>query len=352
MKNESFLLACGRRKTDRIPVWFMRQAGRYLPEYRALRERHSILQMCRTPELACRVTLQPIARFDLDAAIIFADLLLPLQPMGIDFDFREGEGPVIANPISSAAGVAALCCFQPEEALGFVTDAIRLVRAELGGKLPLIGFAGAPFTLASYMIEGGASRNFDRTKQFMYHQAEAWHGLMDFLVRHQAAFLREQIRAGAAAVQVFDSWLGALGPEDFRRYVRPHSMALLQQVAAAGAPVIHFATGVAGYLQDFGGCGADVVGLDWRIDLAKARRLLPERAVQGNLEPAWLLGPLPQLLEQTEKVLQQAGTEPGYIFNTGHGILPGTPMENVQAVIERVHAYSADGAADRDAQPG
>ncbi|MBI3940105.1 MAG: uroporphyrinogen decarboxylase, partial [Acidobacteria bacterium] len=310
MTNDRFLKACRYQKTDAIPVWFMRQAGRYLPEYRALRQEHSILEMCRVPELACQVTLQPLARFDLDAAIIFADLLLPLQPMGIDFDFREGEGPVIRNPIDSADDVDKLRPFDSGQALHFVLEAIRLVSAELGGRLPLIGFAGAPFTLASYMIEGGASRNFERTKQFMYHETEAWRRLLDFLARHVADFLKEQVRAGAAALQIFDSWLGTLGPEDFRNYVRPHSEALLREAAAAGAPVIHFATGVAGYLEEFAASGGDVVGVDWRVDLSRARSLLTRQAVQGNLDPAWLLGPREGLLVQTEKTLRQAGTEP------------------------------------------
>ena len=337
--NDRFLKACVRDRTDRIPVWFMRQAGRYLPEYRALRERYSILEMCRTAELACRVTLQPLERFDLDAAIIFADLLLPLQPMGISFDFREGEGPIIDNPIVSAADVGRLRSFEPEEALQFVLGAIRAVTGELGGRLPLIGFAGAPFTMASYMIEGGASRNFEKTKMFMYHQREAWHRLMDFLVRRQAAFLLAQIRAGAAAVQLFDSWLGALGPDDFRSYVQPHTAALLREISGRGAPVIHFATGVSGYLEEFAASGGDVVGVDWRVDLTRARRLLRHQAVQGNMDPACLLGPCLQLREQVQRTLQQAGTEPGYIFNLGHGILPGTPIESVQAVVETVHAH-------------
>lgn len=321
----------------------MRQAGRYLPEYRALRQKYSILQICKTPELACRVTLQPLERFEVDAAIIFADLLLPLEPMGLRFDFQEGEGPVIFNPISAVEDVDRLRPFQPEEDLRFILDAVSRVAAELGDRLPLIGFAGAPFTLASYMIEGGSSRNFEETKKFMYHHPQAWHSLLDFLARHQAAFLRAQVRSGASAVQVFDSWLGALGPEDFRNYVQPHSTAMLREVAAGGVPVIHFATGVGGYLEDFARCGGDVVGLDWRVDLQQARAILRQQAVQGNLDPACLLAPTEELMRQTEAILKQAGTEPGYIFNLGHGILPSTPLENVRAVVELVHAYSIEG---------
>ncbi|HEV8131212.1 MAG TPA: uroporphyrinogen decarboxylase [Acidobacteriota bacterium] len=339
MKNERLLLACRRQRTDKIPVWFMRQAGRYLPEYRALREKHSILEICKTPELACEATLQPLARFDVDAAILFADLLLPLEPMGLHFDFLENEGPVISNPLEWDKGIDRLQSFHPEEALSFVLEAIRLTVRELKGKLPLIGFAGAPFTLASYMIEGRSSRSFEKTKQFMYHQTQAWHRLMDFLVQHQARFLRAQICAGAAVVQVFDSWLGALGPEDFRIYVRSHSAALLQELSQTGTPVIHFATGIAGYLEDFADCGGDVVGVDWRIDLGRARRVLRNQAVQGNLDPVWLLAPKQGVLLQTQKTLEQAGGEPGYIFNLGHGILPGTPVENVQAVVELVHSH-------------
>ncbi len=317
----------------------MRQAGRYMPEYRALREKYSILEICRTPELACQVTLQPLARVDVDAAILFADLLLPVEPMGLQLDFVEGEGPAISDPIASPQDVERLRPFQAEESLRYVLEAIRLVTGELQGKLPLIGFAGAPFTLASYMIEGGASRNFEKTKKFMYHETGAWHWLMDFLVRHQADFLTAQVRAGAAAVQIFDSWLGTLGPEDFRTYVQPHSAALLREVAAAGVPVIHFATGTGGYLEEFANCGGEVVGVDWRVDLVRARRILRNQAVQGNLDPVWLLGPIEGLLLQTQKVLQQAGMEPGYIFNLGHGILPGTPVEHVQAVVELVHSH-------------
>lgn len=340
MISERFLKACRRKKTDRIPVWFMRQAGRYLPEYRELRRKHSILEMCRTPELACEVTLQPLARFDLDAAIIFADLLLPLKPMGIDFDFLEGEGPVIQNPIRSAADVGKLRPPDPASSLGFVLEAIGLACGALSGRLPVIGFAGAPFTMASYMIEGGASRNFEKTKQFMYHQPAAWHRLLSFLVNGQRDFLKAQVGAGATAIQIFDSWLGALGPDDFRNYVQPHSAALLHQVGEAGVPVIHFATGTAGYLEEFAACGGDVVGVDWRIDLGRARRALKAQAIQGNLDPLWLLGPRESLLAQTESVLRQAGSAPGYIFNLGHGILPATPIENVQAVVARVHAES------------
>ncbi|HEY2934766.1 MAG TPA: uroporphyrinogen decarboxylase [Acidobacteriota bacterium] len=343
MDNDRFLRACRREATESVPVWFMRQAGRYLPEYRAIRESHTILEICSHPELACQVTLQPLRRFDLDAAILFADLLLPLKPMGLDFDFQQGEGPVIFNPVASAQDVERLRSFDPQMELAAVLETIRLVVRELNGRVPLIGFAGAPFTLASYMIEGGASRSFERTKLFMYESPPAWHRLMDFLVRHQAAFLRAQIEAGASAVQVFDSWLGTLGPDDFRTFVQPHSSALLREVASAGVPVVHFATGIGGYLEEFSNCGGDVISLDWRVDLARARRILRDRAVQGNLDPVCLLGPLQGALLQAQKVLQQAGSGPGYIFNLGHGILPATPVESVQAIVELVHSQKSKG---------
>ena len=313
-----------------------------MPEYRVVREKHTILEICSHPELACQVTLQPLRRFDLDAAIIFADLLLPLKAMGMDFDFRQGEGPVIFNPIASDHDVKRLRRFDPLEELAYVLEAVRLAVRELNGRVPLIGFAGAPFTIASYMIEGGSSRNFQRTKMFMYQSPSAWHRLMDFLVQHLALFLKAQIDAGASAVQVFDSWLGTLGPEDFRVFVQPHSCALLREVSVAGAPVIHFATGIGGYLEEFSNCGADVISLDWRVDLARARRILRNHAVQGNLDPASLLGPVQVLLLQAQKVLQGAGSEPGYIFNLGHGILPDTPVENVQALVDLVHRSSVE----------
>jgi uroporphyrinogen decarboxylase len=322
----------------------MRQAGRYMAPYQALRQRHSLLALCKTPELAAEVTLQPVQRLPVDAAIIFADLLLPLEPMGARLVFAPNEGPVIENPVRSASDVAALRTVDPEEDLAFTLEAIRMVRRELDGQLPLIGFAGAPFTLASYLIEGCGSRHYLQTKRLMYHQPDAWHRLLDKLACLSAAFLRAQIRAGAQAVQIFDSWVGCLSPGDYRRYVLPHSKRLIDGLLEAGAPVIHFGTGTAMLLEAMREAGGDVLGVDWRIPLDEAwRRIGYDMGIQGNLDPVALFAPLPEIERRVDDVLGRAGNRPGHIFNLGHGILPETPVEHVQAVAELVHAHSARG---------
>ena len=316
----------------------MRQAGRYMAEYRALRERHSILELCHTPELAAAVTLQPIRRFDLDAAIIFADILLPFEPLGLGLSFAQGEGPVIARPIRDAAAVAALPTIEPEEHLGYVLETVRRVRAELPAQTALIGFAGAPFTLASYAIEGGASRDFARTKRFMYANPLAWHTLLGRLADLVGGFLAAQARVGANAVQLFDSWVGCLSPGDYREYVQPHSRRAIELAGSGGTPVIHFGTGTAGFLADFAAAGGDVIGVDWRQPLDQAWRTIgPERGIQGNLDPIALFAPPDELGRRVQDVLLAAGGRAGHIFNLGHGVLPETPLEAVERVITQVH---------------
>jgi uroporphyrinogen decarboxylase len=337
---DRLLRACRREPVDCTPVWFMRQAGRYMAEYRALRQQHALLTLCKTPELAAQITLQPIQRVPVDAAIIFTDLLIPLEPMGVKVVFAQNEGPVIDNPIRCASDIERLRIIDPEADLWFTLEAIRLVCRELAGKLPLIGFAGAPFTLASYLIEGGGSRHYIQTKRLMYHQPKAWHRLLDKLAQVATAFLQAQVKMGAQVVQLFDSWVGCLAPQDYRTYVLPHTRQIVAGLRAVGAPVIHFGTGTATLLEAMREAGGDVIGVDWRIPLDEAwQRLGHDVGIQGNLDPVALLAPLPELERRVEDILQRAAGRPGHIFNLGHGILPETPVEHVVAVAERVHAH-------------
>ncbi len=334
-----FLDACRRRPTDVRPVWFMRQAGRYMKEYRAIRAHHSILEMCKRPDLASQVTLQPVEALDVDAAIIFADLLLPVEPMGLRLKFVAGEGPVIENPVRTSHDVDTLSTANTDE-LGYVGEAIRMTTAALGGKVPLIGFVGAPFTMASYMIEGGASRNFINTKTLMYRDETLWRRLMGKLVDVLGPFAILQVAAGARAIQVFDSWVGALGADDYVRYVAPYSRALIERIRSTGVPVIHFGTGAAGYFRELHAAGGDVMGVDWRLNIDQAWMDISYRsAIQGNLDPAALLAPLPELKAKVTELLKRTGTRPGHIFNLGHGILPETPVENVRAVVQMVREF-------------
>ncbi len=320
----------------------MRQAGRYMPEYRAIRARHSLLEICRQPELVAEVTLQPVERLGVDAAIIFADILLPLVPMGLDLAFAAGEGPVIRNPIRSAADVAALRTPEPEESLAGVLDGIRLVTRELGGRAPLIGFAGGPFTVASYAIEGGGSRHFAETKRLMHADPATWDALMERLTEVTARYLAAQVAVGAAAVQIFESWIGALSPLDLRDRVLPHLRAIVERLRPLGVPVIVFGTGTAGMLTDLAATGADVVGVDWRVDLDAAwARIGPDVAVQGNLDPAVLFAPRAEIERQVRDILARAGGRPGHVFNLGHGILPETPVDSVRFVVELVHELTS-----------
>lgn len=339
--NDRFLKACRREDVDCTPVWFMRQAGRYMAEYRTIRARHTLLEICAQPDLAAEVTLQPVRALKVDAAILFADILLPLMPMGIHLEFAKGEGPVIHNPIGSRADVEALRNVEPRESLAHVLDAVKLVRRELDGKTPLIGFAGAPFTLASYMIEGGSSRNFTKTKRLMYSDARTWHILMSKLGCVITDYLSAQVRAGAQAVQLFDSWVGALSPDDYREYVLPHSRFIIEQVQRTGVPIIHFGTDSATLLPLMKEAGGDVIGLDWRVEIDRGWETIGfDRAVQGNLDPVALFAPRDELERRVKIILQQAANRPGHIFNLGHGILPETPVENVKAVVEMVHEFS------------
>jgi uroporphyrinogen decarboxylase len=320
-------------------VWLLRQAGRYQPEYRALREQHSMLELVRTPELAARVTLLPIDAFDLDAAIVFSDILPPLVGMGLDLDFVKGDGPNIGNPISSTRDVDLLGTPPAEETMQGTLDAIRIVRRELEARdVPVIGFAGAPFTLASYAIEGGTSKDFAKTKAFMLSEPAAWKRLLGKLVTVQADYLLAQAAAGAHALQVFDSWAGrALGREDYLRYVAPHNRELYGKVASAGVPVINFSLGVSAYLTDAAACGGDVVGLDWTLPLDEAwERVGFDRPVQGNLDPVALLAPWRELAFRIDDVLERAGGRSGHVFNVGHGLTPKTPPDNVRRLVEHV----------------
>ena len=323
---------------DTTPVWFMRQAGRYMAEYRALRERHSLLEICGIPDLATEVTLQPVRRIDVDAAILFSDLLLPLEPMGLPFDFIKGEGPQIERPISGPADIDALKVFEPREALSHVLTAIGQIQQELAGAVPLIGFAGAPFTLASYAIEGGHSNNFARTKALMYGHPDAWHRLCDKFAAVVSDYLLAQIDAGVDAVQVFDSWVGTLNAADYREFAFPHTRRIFEAVAGR-VPTIHFGTGTATILEELRDAGGDVIGVDWRIAIDEAwDRIGADRAVQGNLDPTLLLGPTSRMFEQTDQVLSRVAGRPGHIFNLGHGILPSTPVEHVQMLAQYVHS--------------
>jgi uroporphyrinogen decarboxylase len=315
----------------------MRQAGRYMPQYRKLRKRHSILDLCHSPELSAEVTLQPVQRLGVDAAIIFADILLPFEPLRLGLHFETGEGPKIDRPIRDAADVDRLPAINVDAELGYVCDAIRLARRALPGDVALIGFAGAPFTLASYAIEGGASRTFTKTKAFMYQSPDTWHLLLSKLSDLVGNYLAAQARAGAQALQVFDSWVGCLSPDDYRTYVAPHSRRALALAAAADVPLIHFGTGTATFLEDFAQAGGDVISVDWRIPLDAAWTRIGPRAIQGNLEPVALLAPAAERDRQARDILKRAAGRPGHIFNLGHGVLPETEVDAVRAVVDLVH---------------
>jgi uroporphyrinogen decarboxylase len=335
-----FLKACRREPVDATPVWFMRQAGRYMQEYRTLRAQYSLLEICRTPDLATEVTLQPIRRLEVDAAILFSDLLLPLAPMGLPFDFIKGEGPQIERPIDGPADIERLRVFEPREALGYVLDAIKQIQGELDGRVPLIGFAGAPFTLASYAIEGGHSNNFAKTKSLMYGHPEDWHRLCEKLSSVVADYLVAQIDAGVDVVQVFDSWVGALDASDYHEFALPHTRRIFEAVGKR-VPTIHFGTGTSTILEELRDAGGDVIGVDWRIPIDEAwERIGDSHAVQGNLDPTLLLGPPARMMQQTDAVLRRVAARPGHIFNLGHGILPSTPVEHVQMLAHYVHTAS------------
>lgn len=344
--NPRFLKACRLQPVDTTPVWFMRQAGRYMKEFRDIRKKHSLLEVAKNPDLAAEVTLQPINRLAVDAAIIFADILLPLEPMGFELEFIKGEGPVIHNPIRVQSDVDRLRSVNYDESLSFVGKAIQIVQQELNGKVPLIGFAGAPFTLASYVIEGGHSRHYLITKLMMYQTPQIWRGLMEKLSRVITDYLKGQIRAGAQVVQLFDSWVGALSPGDYREYVLPYSKQVIDSLKSdpetRDVPVIHFGTDSTSLLPSMKEAGGDVIGLDWRVHLDEGWKIIGhDTAVQGNLDPVTLFGPISEIKRRVEDILKRAKGRPGYIFNLGHGILPETPVDHVAAVADMVHELTA-----------
>jgi uroporphyrinogen decarboxylase len=339
--NSRFVRACKSQPVDRTPVWFMRQAGRYMPEYRAVRKQHSLLEICKKPALAAEVTITAAEFLGVDAAIIFADLLLPLEVMGLPFHFSAGEGPVIEKPLRSKEDIANLRTDRAAE-LGYVSEAVSLVAKHFGDRLPLIGFCGAPFTLASYMIEGGGSRHYIHAKKMMYNSPGDWDALMRKLVTVTAAYSADQVRAGADVIQIFDSWVGCLSVEDYRRYVLPHVTGMVKQLQKAGVPIIYFGTNSATLLPAMKETGADVIGLDWRIPLDEGwARLDYDCAVQGNLDPVLLFADWQELKSRAEEILSRAAGRPGHIFNLGHGILPETPVENVKNLARFVQEYSA-----------
>ena len=337
---DRFLRACRREPVDVTPVWFMRQAGRYMSDYRALRQRYSLLQICAHPELAVAVTLQPVDVIDVDAAILFSDLLLPFTPMGLAFDFVKGEGPSVEHPIRSAADVQRVRVIEPRESMAHVLETIGLLRSELEHKVPLIGFGGAPFTMAAYAIEGGPSTSYARTKAFMFSQPAAWHTLCDRFASVMAEYLVAQVEAGAQAIQVFDSWVGQLSRADYREYALPHTRRIFDALARTGVPTIHFGVSTGAILGEMKLAGGDVIGVDWRMPLDDAWAIVGrDRAVQGNLDPTRLLGPEHGLFAAADDVLLRAGGRPGHIFNLGHGILPETSLERVQALARHVHGF-------------
>jgi uroporphyrinogen decarboxylase len=340
--NSPFMRACRREPVPFTPIWLMRQAGRYMQEYRDVRARVGFLELCKTPALAAEVTVTAAERLGVDAAIIFADILLPLEPMGLQLEFTKGDGPVIHNPVRSANDVERLIEIEEVDALEFVLEAIRQTRSALRDDLPLIGFAGAPFTLASYIVEGGSSKNYVHTKSLMYNDSGAWHSMMSLISRALVKYLNSQVNAGAQALQLFDSWVGCLSPDDYRQYVLPHTRSVIAGINS-GVPVIHFGTGTGELLQLISEAGGSVIGIDWRVPLDEGwQRVGHDKAVMGNLDPVALFANREHLRSQARGILDQAGGRPGHIFNLGHGILPETPVDNVIALVEMVHEMSAE----------
>ncbi len=340
MKDSPFLKACRREPTPYTPIWLMRQAGRYMPEYRAVRQRFSFLELCHDSATAAEVTITAARRLGVDAAIIFADILLILEPLGVGLEFSAGDGPTIATPVRSPLQIDALERYDPVERLSFVYEAIRLTCAELT-EVPLIGFAGAPFTLSSYLIEGGGSRNYVATKRFMYEHEADWHRLMSHLAELVNTYLHAQVDAGAHAVQLFDSWVGCLAPVDYVRFAAPHTTTALRGLSER-VPVIHFGTGTSGMLRELRAAGGDVLGADWRIPLDEAwQQIGHDRAIQGNLDPVTLFASTDTIDRAATDILRRAGGRAGHIFNLGHGILPETPVDHVRFLIDRVHESSA-----------
>lgn len=336
-----FLAACRCEQTSYTPVWLMRQAGRYMEDYRKLRAQHDFLELCKRPDLATEITITPVERLGVDAAILFADILLILEPMGVGLEYAKGDGPVIHRPVRSGKDIDALKNFDAAQELSFVYEAVKKIRKALDDKVPLIGFAGAPFTLASYLIEGGGSRNYVHTKKLFYGAPEAWKRLLDRLARLIAAYLNCQIAAGAQAVQLFDSWAGCLTPGDYEQFAMPYTKAVIDAIAP-GVPVINFSTGTTGSLKQIRAAGGDVIGLDWRMNLDEGWAAVGhDVAVQGNLDPVALFASPKEIKTRVAEILRRAGSKPGHIFNLGHGVLPETPVDHVIAMVEAVHELSA-----------
>lgn len=341
IENDQFLRACRCEKTDYTPVWLMRQAGRYMAEYRKIREKHDFLSMCKIPDIAAEVTMQPVSRLGIDAAIIFADILLPLEGMGINLEFAKNEGPVIHNPVRTEKDIDQLKVINAEEDTPFVLEAIRNVVGELDGAIPLIGFSGAPFTLASYMIEGGGSRNYVLAKSMMYKEPNLWDRLMHKISDVIINYLKGQINAGAQAIQLFDSWVGCLSTQDYRQYVLPYSKKVIEGLKDEGVPFIHFGTGSSTLLPSMREAGGDVIGVDWRINLDEGwEKIGHDRAIQGNLDPVVLFSNRKEIEKRVRDILKRADGRPGHIFNLGHGIIVGTPVDNVIALVDMVHEIS------------
>ncbi|QPJ64099.1 MAG: uroporphyrinogen decarboxylase [Candidatus Nitrohelix vancouverensis] len=335
-----FLKACRGESTDVTPIWFMRQAGRYMKAYRDMKEKYTFLEMCKTPELAAEVTLQPLDALGVDAAIIFADILLPLEPMGTGLEFSKGDGPVIPRPVKGEKEVNALRPVNSKEQLSFVGDAIRHVRSEIDGKIPLIGFAGAPFTLCSYMIEGGKSKDFIATKMMMLETPKVWETLMDKVCEVLIDYLKMQVDAGAQALQLFDSWVGCLSPYDYERFILPYTKRVIDGLKDSGVPFINFSTGTSTLLPLIKQAGGDVISFDWRVNLDDAwQQVGYDQPIQGNLDPAALMAPIPVIRERVMDIMKRADGRPGHIFNLGHGIFQWTPVDHVKAVVDMVHEY-------------
>ncbi len=338
--NDTFLRACRGEKVEYTPVWLMRQAGRYLPQYQSIRSGVDFLTLCKTPELAAEVTLQPVDVLGVDAAILFSDILIPVEAMGMSLEFSEREGPVFGEPIRNKSAVDRLIIPEPEDDLSFVIDTIKILREKLKNKVPLIGFSGAPFTLASYMIEGGSSKNFIHTKKMIFQNNRLFNYLMDKLILTITSYLSAQIKAGVQAVQIFDTWAGVLSPLDYRVSVLPYIKKVISELKKEGVPIIYFVNDCAGILKDIKKAGADAIGIDWKIDMADAIKQLGKKVVvQGNLDPCALFLSKEEIEERVKDILWKGESAKGHIFNLGHGVLPETPVENAIALVEAVHKY-------------
>ena len=341
MRNDRFLKACRREPVDATPVWFMRQAGRFLPQYRRIREKYDLISICKDPELCSRVTSMPVEVLDVDAAIMFADIMLPLEGIGVKFEIKEEVGPVIKNPIRGMRGVRALRSFDPDSHVPFVIEAVKLAKKKLDNRVPLIGFCGAPFTLASYLIEGRPTRDFVNTKALMYRDPKTWHALLNNLAQAMADYLKAQIRAGVDAVQLFDSWVGCLSPRDYRQHVLAHSHYIFRELESQGVPRIHFGTGTSNLLREMKEAGGDVFGVDWRIPIDQAWDVLgSDVAIQGNLDPAVLLADADLVKEYAADILKRTSGKLGHVFNLGHGMPPETLPETAAELVKFVHTQT------------